>query len=590
MKNTVVYRYSSYIAFSLFLTMVTNLVIAQQVRPLKLTAPQSDSTTVHKSVVYFKGLADPTAALFVDGTETKIYSTGVFAAELALQEGRNESTLTYITREDTLYRSFVFNYEIPKPPPATSGFAIESVSILPAGELWLSPGDPLQVEMKATPGMKATFFGGISLIEVDSIETGVAGIYRGEYFLRDTDSIQAQHIKFELTDTVSKQTLKAQSHEKVSVLNQSHALTGLTAGDNIALSFGLGEDRLGGAKMGYLDRDVKVEITGKMGGMYRIRLSEQTQAYIPVDNVVLQKGIHFRPYSLVSSWAVTTDTQYDYIRLGLGERLPYTSVMKPQENLIVVDIHGAVSNSNWITQKSGLIGVKNAWYEQVSKDVFRVFIEMKDSNLWGYGIGYEGKQLVVRVKPQPPVLALNRLVIGVDAGHGGTNRGAVGMTGVQEKDLNLKMALKLQRALQREGTRVMMTRETDRSVNNAYRVQWAKEKDPDLMISIHCNAAANPMVRGASTYYRHQAFRGPSQYIYDEMLKLGLDDFGNVGGFNFMLNSPTEFPSVLVEVAFMSNPADEELLLDPDFHDGLVNSIVSGLKNYLKAVESGLKI
>lgn len=90
------------------------------------------------------------------------------------------------------------------------------------------------------------------------------------------------------------------------------------------------------------------------------------------------------------------------------------------------------------------------------------------------------------------------------------------------------------------------------------------------------------MVRGASTYYRHQAFRPLTQYIYDEMLELGLADFGNVGGFNFTLNSPTEFPSVLVEVAFMSNPADEERLLNPDFHDEMAESIVRGLEKFLE--------
>lgn len=94
------------------------------------------------------------------------------------------------------------------------------------------------------------------------------------------------------------------------------------------------------------------------------------------------------------------------------------------------------------------------------------------------------------------------------------------------------------------------------------------------------------MAQGTSTFYKHHALRGPSHYIYKEMLTLGLADYGNVGGFNFMLNSPTEFPSVLVEVGFMSNPADEEKLVDTTFQSETAESIVRGLRNYFKAISA----
>ena len=250
---------------------------------------------------------------------------------------------------------------------------------------------------------------------------------------------------------------------------------------------------------------------------------------------------------------------------------------------IVVDIYGAVSNSNWITQRQGLVAIKNVWYEQVSQDQFRAIIELQENEHWGYQISYRGNSLSIRVKPRPASLNLSQLTIAVDAGHGGSNRGAVGLTGVLEKDLNLSMAKKLEALLIKKGATVIMTRSDDRYTTNTQRLQTLEEADPDILISIHCNAAGNPMVGGASTYYRHQAFRPITQYIYDEMLKLDLGDFGNVGGFNFTLNSPTAYPSVLVEVAFMSNPADEERLLDPDFHDDMAESILIGLENFLKS-------
>lgn len=556
-----------------------------QLKPLKLISPAKDSVVVASGVTYLRGIGDPSATLWLDDQQVPIYGTGAFAAAISLDEGRNESLLTYVSGGDTLRRRIVFEYQRPVPPQPTEGFAISYVKVLPGGDLWLQPGDALQVEMKATPGLRATFMG-VPMAELDTVVAGVAGIYRGEYFVKDSDGWNDIPVQFELHDPASGQILTAKSSEKVRVMTQPHALIGVTAGENIQLSYGLGTDRLGGAKMGRLDAGVKVEITGRVADMYRVRLSSIRQVYIPVRNVQMLQGVHFRPHSLVGSWSVSPGDGHDVVRLRLDDRLPYTSVMRSHERLLVVDIYGAVSNTNWITQKSNLRVIENVWYEQVEKDMFRVFIELKSDVLWGYGIGYEGNQLVIKVRQQPERLALEGMTILVDAGHGGTNSGAVSMTGVLEKDLNLAMALRLRRALEREGAQVIMTRNTDVGVNNAYRLSLALEQNPDLLISIHCNASANPMAQGTSTFYKHHALRGPSHYIYKEMLTLGLADYGNVGGFNFMLNSPTEFPSVLVEVGFMSNPADEEKLVDTTFQSETAESIVRGLRNYFKAISA----
>ncbi|WP_262247458.1 N-acetylmuramoyl-L-alanine amidase [Parapedobacter soli] len=558
--------------------------MGQQRARLTIKSPLKDSTVIIDTPVYFRGIADPAGTLSVNGVDVPVYSTGVFAAPLHLQLGINELQVCHVMGTDTLRKRLVLVYEKPEPPQPTVGFAIEYARILPAGDLWLQPGDLLQVEMKATPGMEATFYNNTPLFEVDTAAAGVAGIYRGEYILKPSDSLTGLPVSFYLRDKATQKTVTVESRQRITVLNQPHVLTGLTATGHAPLFYGLGSDRLGGAKMGHLDSLVKLEVTGKMGDMYRVRLSGQAQAYIPVSSLRLQEGVHFRPYSLTGSWSITSDSTYDFVRIGLGERLPYTHVVQQHPTRIVVDVYGAVSNSNWITQKEGLRAISNVWYEQVSKDVFRVFIELKEKQLWGYHVGYEKNMLVIRVKPQPDRLDLRGLTIAVDAGHGGSNRGASGMTGVLEKELNLSMALKLKAALEAAGSMVIMTRTRDQSVANSYRLQRFRQSEADLLISIHCNSSRNPMVQGVSTYYRHQAYRPLSQHILAEMRKLGLADFGNVGGFNFTLNAPTELPNVLVEVGFLSNPADEERLLDPAFQDEVAGRIVDGVKGFLDSI------
>jgi N-acetylmuramoyl-L-alanine amidase len=73
--------------------------------------------------------------------------------------------------------------------------------------------------------------------------------------------------------------------------------------------------------------------------------------------------------------------------------------------------------------------------------------------------------------------------------------------------------------------------------------------------------------------------------VLQEVLKTGLTSFGNVGSFNFMLNSPTELPNVLVEMAFMSNPEDEMKLLDDEFRQEVAKRVVDGVEEFLDHCE-----
>lgn len=126
-------------------------------------------------------------------------------------------------------------------------------------------------------------------------------------------------------------------------------------------------------------------------------------------------------YYLTSSWKVSGDEKQDYVSIGLDERLPYKSFQTIDPSRIVVDIYGATGNTNWITQLKSAREIKNVSHEQIEDDVFRVTIELKHSQQWGYSINYKNKTLVIAVKRQPERLNLCHLKIAIDAGHGGAN-------------------------------------------------------------------------------------------------------------------------------------------------------------------------
>lgn len=365
---------------------------------------------------------------------------------------------------------------------------------------------------------------------------------------------------------------------------QGKPLVGKTTGSLPYLEYGLGADRLGGAKMTYLDTNIIVKVIDSTIGNYKIQLSKNHLAYLPKANFKQDSTIKIEPYYLTSSWMVNGDSAYDYVAITLDEKLPYSSIQQINPSRIVVDIFGATSNTNWITQRSSAKEIRNVYHEQTEDDVFRITIELKHPQHWGYSIFYRDKRLVIKVKRQPAILSIDKMRIAVDAGHGGDNSGASGKTtGILEKKYTLLIAKELEKVLLEKEAKVFMTRTTDTAIDMVERTEMIKKEDPDFLISIHLNSSARDSIKGVSTYYRYIGFRPLTQYILESMLKIGLNDFGNIGSFNFALSGPTDYPNCLVEVAFLSNKEDEKRILDPQFHKEVAIQIVEGIKEWLKS-------
>jgi len=367
--------------------------------------------------------------------------------------------------------------------------------------------------------------------------------------------------------------------------HSQQAFYGRTTGRLPYLEYGLGDDRLGGAKMTYLDTNVLMKVTDSVGTDYKVQLSNHHVAYLPKQNFKGDTSIRLQPYYLTGSWRVWGDDQYDYVTVSLPERLPYRSIQQINPSRIVIDVFGATSNTNWITHLKTVKEIKSAWYEQIENDIFRINIELKHQQHWGHFIYYKNNVLYIRIKRQPS-LKVKRLKVAIDAGHGGTNSGASGVTTkILEKDYTLKMAKQLEKYLKRKGAEVYMTRSDDVDVSMIDRTLMLREHDPDVMISIHLNSSGNKTVKGTSTYYRYIGFKALTEKVLDRMLDLKLNNFGNIGAFNFALSGPTEYPNCLVEVAFLSNEEDEKRILNERFHKDVAKQIYKGIKDWLKSLD-----
>lgn len=207
------------------------------------------------------------------------------------------------------------------------------------------------------------------------------------------------------------------------------------------------------------------------------------------------------------------------------------------------------------------------------------------------GPGLEG----ARPPEAPPSQgALAGLTIVVDPGHGGDaswNGGATGVTGLQEKDVNLALGLSLRDALMKLGARVVMTRTTDAPAA----FTGAPDEDPleattkiaaasgaDLFVSLHGNWWEDPSPEGIETYYYpgSQKGRAAATALAKALAKAtGLPTRGPLAN-NYHVLHHHEVPATLLEIGYLSNPDDEALLRTNAFRAKVVAAVVTGIRDY----------
>ena len=180
-------------------------------------------------------------------------------------------------------------------------------------------------------------------------------------------------------------------------------------------------------------------------------------------------------------------------------------------------------------------------------------------------------------------------IVCIDPGHGGHDPGAVGPTGLKEKDVTLAVAKKIAKMLQDVDVDVQLTRDTDKhlglmtSADLSTRAKMANNAKADAFVSIHCNAAANQTATGTETY--HYPNSAGSSKLAGALQKhlvaaLGLPDRG-VKQANFAVLRETKMPAALVELGFISNPAEGELLMDPVFQARAAQAVARGIAGFL---------
>ncbi len=184
----------------------------------------------------------------------------------------------------------------------------------------------------------------------------------------------------------------------------------------------------------------------------------------------------------------------------------------------------------------------------------------------------------------------------IDAGHGGKDPGKIGVGGVEEKAVNLAIALLVEERLVEQGYEVLLTRTEDRSAQEVgeeesnirdlhARVDLINETEPQLAVSIHQNSYQDSSIRGAQVFYYHNSKQGEeaAHIMQEELLALNPNNTRQPkGNDSYFMLKRTSVPFIIVECGFLTNPEEVDLLTTEEYQGQVADCIVAGIENYLE--------
>ena len=330
----------------------------------------------------------------------------------------------------------------------------------------------------------------------------------------------------------------------------------------------------------HLYKGTQLILDAKKQDYYRVYANKNTSYWIKSSYFKEINRTKELPVNCLNEFHYYYDNRFEYFTFKTDKAFPYK--LKEKENGVDVTFY-YVSQIPENLEKF----VQNITLEDNTLNFF-----IPHQKLWGYDCYYENGNMIFKLARAVKTDAhspLKDIVIAIDAGHGGTEAGAIGPTRIREAEIALDISKKLQKILISEGAKVVMTRTKNENIDLYKRVDLIKEANPLFSLSIHANAlpdGANPYERyGTSVYYYYPQSKELANTLKNTMTAfLHTRDDGTRHG-SLVLTRINSSLAVLIETAYMINPFDYEKLNNDKFRMEIAKSIAMGLKAYLNSVE-----
>ena len=536
------------------------------------------------------------ATLDINGQEVPLYKNGGFVAFVPVQTGEFELVLTAKNKDTTVQAVRHVKVRGVDIKDLSSTASFDEEQTFPQHPVELLPGDVINLYTRGTPG--ATVYASLPALKKGkeillAEDADTPGIYRGTFTIAPDQKYKETKVIYKMVNGPEKSKSKMTAPAKITVRDAQAPFT-------------YAQVNLPGVKLrkkptpsGNLYPDYRtygiVRISGQMGGQARIILSDSETAWLENKHLTPLKEWEETPNTLSF---VRTESSDDRTRVTFTLQRPVPIQIHEyqdhvdltlyymdefEQNFSLDDTSPLVSNIQWAQRSTGTLSLR---------------IELNPrAKLWGHTYRFEDNQLVLDLMHEPTrpqqknkPLAGARIVL--DAGHNPKRTppydGAVGPTGYLEYEGTLALVQELKPLLEKAGATVLLTRHDNNKMTLQNRYDYAKDNQAHIFVSLHYNALAetqNPLAspRGFSVYYTYPHSLELAQSVHQAFAKyVPLADNGLIANTVLFIPRMPDFPSILVENAFLMFPQQEEMAKTKQGRAPLVKALYEGIVNFYK--------
>jgi N-acetylmuramoyl-L-alanine amidase len=595
--------------------------------PLALTLvypPEEGEVTVRDRTFVFGATGTGRARVAINGAPVDVAPNGAFLAFLPVPA---DGVYHVEARAGEERAEVIRRVRVPRAPtaPARGEALIDDRSIFPRGAWSALPGELIEVGFRGTAGAEAALvladgsriplvehalagdvpwgrraFAALPPVPEPSV-TGLAE-YRGAVIARPllaaepgvprptlapVPSSTPSGATVELT--VAGRVVSAPLPLNLALLDPERPAVGIVVEPDPGGGPVDGVDAAAGPGFTYhyfWDSGTRLTLTGERAGEYRVRLARDLHAWVASERVRLLPPGTPPARGRVGTVRLTPRPEAVDVRIEVDRRLPYR--VDARGRSLDVTIYGGTADTRWLMSGGLDRHVVGARWSQPADGRWVLTLDLAETH-WGHAVRWDANgDLVVRVRRPPPLdrrHPLRGLVVAVDAGH--PPGGARGPTGLREAEINLAVALRLARLLERANARVILTRSDDTALGLYERARIAEAAGAHLFVSLHQNAfpdGVDPFVAsGTSTFYFHPHAEGLARALQAELLhELRLRDLG-VGRTSLaVLRGLTWMPAALTESMYLMVPQQEAALRDGDVQERIARAHVRALERFLR--------
>lgn len=574
---------------------IPDLASAQE-QSLKVVYPPTNHKTTSDKI-FFIGTAPPTGQVLINGKPITRSKSGHFAPSFPLNIGENLFRIRHRSKEIEIQVTRLNNQ-----PEVPQGLAFAKDSLTPKVDIARLPGELICFSAIAPEGATVS-------VNLDNnkkvplllqplqpqLPSNLAALTGTNQPQKATNSqysgcttvetaVELAKPKYQLT--LNGETIIQEAPGKITILQPSN----LTV---VEVSAEFGVARTGPStnysRLTPLPKGTRSAVIGKTGEWLRldygawIKSSETTA----LPNAIVPKTI----IRSVASRQSKTET---LVSFPLQTRVPVS--VKQDSDKFSLTLHNTTAQTDTIPFNDNPFISRMDWVQippspTGNSPAVQYIFNLKKNQQWGYKLGYEGTTLKLKLR-HPPQLSRSRrkplsgIKILLDPGHGGKELGAVGPTGLPEKDVNLIVSKLLRQELVKRGATVVMTREDDKFVSLGERQSIIAKEEPILALSVHYNALPDygdaENTKGVGMFWYHPQAHSFSVFLHNYLVKkLDRPAYG-VFWNNLALTRPEAAPSILLELGFMSNPEEFEWVTNPKQQKKLARTIADAIVKWLK--------